>query len=252
MKKVIKTLTCASVYSFLTLSWSKTKLQPETDSNFSKSEAYDFRKDAKLLAISEYDTKDAINAKQYNNVDMEKINAIYWITPGSNRIATFSLLDVNEKFAYWDNLTETKIENLTISVDKKELLFDFQKLAVKRVMYQPTQGGDNARANLLASLPNVLIPMNNQGIETELFLDLFYSSNRGGFNFIPSDNQNGGGGLQNCSCNKGSIINPIKMQRCGEECLVSGSGCGFFGMFMCNGRPGQLGPRNTKDFLDTP
>ena len=77
MKKVIKTLTCAVVCSFLTLSCSKTKLQPGTDSNFSKSEAYDFRKDEKLLAISEYDTKDAINAKQYNNVDMEKINAIY-------------------------------------------------------------------------------------------------------------------------------------------------------------------------------
>ncbi|MFN7910707.1 MAG: bacteriocin fulvocin C-related protein [Bacteroidota bacterium] len=251
MKKVIKTLTCAVVCSFLTLSCSKTKLQPGTDSNFSKSEVYDFRKDAKLLALVEFDKKNVANARDYGSVDMGKIRAIYELSPASNRRAAFSLLNDEEKFAYWDNIITFKIDNSTqLTSDQKTLLSDYRDIVVRRIIFQEGTDSETARMNLEASLPLAVSQITNSGVPMDEFVNIFLASGLGGFELMPYDNQNGGGNLIDCSCMRGSVINSWKHRYCGDPCTVKNGGCGFLWAFRCDGRPYGQGPGGTHDYYD--
>lgn len=251
MKKVIKTFACLAITSLLAVSCNKTKLQTETESKSGKLEAYDFRKDPKLLAIAEYDKQSFANARDYGSVDMEKIRAIYELSPASNRRAAFSLLNDEEKFAYWDNLIAMKIDNSTqLSSDQKSLLSDYREIVVSRIIYQDGSDAEEARQNLENSLPSAVSQMTNAGVPMDEFINIFLASGLGGFEWTPFDNQNGGGNVIDCSCMKGSVINTWKHRYCGDPCTVQSGGCGMLWAFRCDGRPYGLGPGNIHDYYD--
>lgn len=236
------------VISVLTLTnCGKKYTEPKKNHN-TQNNTYDFRIDKKIIELNKHNLKPIQSSRTYDGVDMDKINAIYNLTPASNRIAALSLLNADEKFAYWDNLTNLKIENADLNIDQKIMLSDFQNLALMPFMYQASSDAESARNALESTLPDVLNQMNNAGIDTETFIYVYYSTNLNNLNYIPSNTINGGN-HHNCSCNRGSIVNVFKMQNCSDDCAIQ-TNCGFLGMFTCNGRPWANGPSGTKQYLD--
>jgi hypothetical protein len=237
------------VISVLTLTnCGKKYAEPKKENHNKLNNSYDFRTDKKIIELNKHDIKTSQLSRTYEGVDMDKINAIYNLSPASNRIAALSLLNADEKFACWDNLTNLKIENIDLNQDQKQLLIDFHNLVLMPFMYFDNSDAENARNSLENSLPDVLNQMNNAGIETETFIYVYYSTNLNNLNYIPSNTINGGN-QHNCSCNRGSIINVFKMQNCSDDCTIQ-TNCGFLGMFTCNGRPWANGPSGTKQYLD--
>jgi hypothetical protein len=237
------------IISVLTLTnCGKKYAEPKKENYNTRNNSYDFRTDKKIMELNKHDVKTIQLSRTYEGVDMDKINAIYNLSPASNRIAALSLLNADEKFAYWDNLTNLKIENIDLNQDQKQLLIDFQNLVLQPFMYTESTDAENAREQLESSLQDVLNQMNNFGIDTETFIYIYYSTNLNNLNYLPVQTINGGN-QHNCSCNKGSIVNYFKMQHCSDNCTVQ-TNCGLFGMFTCNGRPWADGPSGTKQYLD--
>jgi hypothetical protein len=203
MKKTIKTFGILALAFMLVTSCKKDKVDAHV-SNEIKNDKYDFRKDDKLLAFKDYSISNHTQ-RTYENVDLAMIEAIYELTPSTNRNAAFSLLSDFEKYAYWDNLVTRKIELSSLTSQQKSLLTDFKNLIIVPQIYTNSDEGNDLRTSLENSLSDVLIQFMDEGIDTTSVLNIFYANGLNNLTF--TDHQVGGGGWGNdCGCNRGSVV----------------------------------------------
>ncbi|MCA6435929.1 MAG: bacteriocin fulvocin C-related protein [Bacteroidetes bacterium] len=250
MKKTIKTFGILALASLLVISCKKAKVNTPV-SNEIKNDKYDFRKDDKLLAFKDINISNHTQRK-YENVDMAMIEAIYELTPSTNRNAAFSLLSNFEKYAYWDNLITRKIESSSLTSQQKSLLVDFKNLIIIPQIYTNSDEGNDLRTGLENSLSDIFIQFIDEGIDTTSVLNIFYANGLNNLTF--TDHQVGGVDWgHDCGCNRGSVVNGWKNRLCVDAaCNVSSFGCGFVGAFMCNGRPAIATSGGGVQFLDMP
>lgn len=251
MKKIIvKTLVLSGLTLGLFVACSKAKnVTPKVD-NVGQSTTYDFRTDNKIKEALNALTSNA-NAKENDddnnnneNVDMAKINAVYALTPASVRRQAFTLLTTKEKFVFWNNLTDIKIDNSNLNESQKDLLEDLQETFLKKKFF--TEQGTNLRNAFVNNQAQIKTQLNNAGITDLMFYNIFMSGRFSAQDPQPQDVLVGGH-TPSCGCNVGSAFN---FSNCGGQCSSASSGCGFFWSFSCNGRSFYINALGDPRYLD--
>lgn len=147
----------------------------------------------------------------------------------------YSLLNEEEKFKIWNDKIENILQKNNLTKEQSDLIYEL-KNNISLNLFKNGERNDEREIFKTIFVKNFLKKTVNVFSEDFIVSNFYYITDN-------SSKVDGGGefvDLPNCTCNKGSMWscggNSSFECKSSNKCTSTTSGCGFFGLFECNGR----------------
>ena len=188
-----------------------------------------------LLMIILSLTSCTYNNELENNIENSKIKAVFYEKNASNQKIMYNMLNKEEKLKLWEEKIENVLQKNNLNEDQLILINDLKDNLSANLF--DNKSFNNEKEIFKSIYVKEFLKKSINVFEEDFIVTNFYSLSSNGY-YLGEPDAPENGENPDCSCNTTSMWSCAASFECktSRNCSDTAGGCGFLGMFECNGR----------------